>query len=224
MQNSNIQYNHGVNENNQKFLNWVGEYTYGSYVDKPKDFNSAADGSICFRLEKCMFINHYFFVEQGVTICIEDTIKDQYNEYRKHFENLPNREAFTSVEWFDCIYEFHANQWPSLDKDFHAISLDKCQTEFFEEFHHKTSHAKGALKECFEEKYRYVFRRKLTTYHTKSDLYEVKKSILKPHLATADKDGNMTCSAHEFIFAHDQDAIQKIQAEIDQVQQIWKSL
>lgn len=214
-----IRWNHGIN-NNHKFLNWVGEYTYGSYVDNP----DAANGSICFRLEKCMFINHYFFVEQGVTICIEDTIKNQYNEYRKLFENLPNEEVFAAVEWFDCIYEFNGNQWPSLDKEFHAISQDKCQKEFFQEFHHKTGHAKCALKECFEEKYRYVFRRKITTYHTKSDLYEVKKSILKPHLATADKYGNMPCSAHEFIFTHDNDTLQKIQAELMFIQEKWKSL
>lgn len=219
-----LDYNHGINRDGHTFMNWVGEYTYGSYVDGPDDDSAAHYGSISFRLEKCMYINHYFFVEEGVTICIDDTIKDAYNEYRKEFDNLPNEDYFRPVEWFDCIYEFDLNKWPSLDKEFQPISMDRCQKEFFQEFHHKTGHAKCALKECFQEKYRYIFRRKIETFHTKSDLYEVPKKILQPYLATADEEGYMPCQSHEFIFAHDRDAMGKIQAEIDEVQRVWQTL
>lgn len=236
-----LYHNHGINRDGHKFMNWVGEYTYGS-IQPPW-----SEVQINFMLDKCMYINNRFFFEQGQTYGME-TLKRHFQEDSRSFTSTNWREGeFSKIQWYECTYRFELNpyrdedepdeetiKWPRLVDLFQPISNDECQRDFIREPHYNNDESKYEFKQCLQEKYRHVFRHKyeeefeipfVYDYSQPStfDIHEHDEQ-LKKWQDVPDSERYVDGTAHEFIFAHDRDAMGKIQAEIDEVQRVWLEL
>ncbi len=233
----------GIDKENQKWLNWVGNYTYGS-------ISSYNEVQINFMLDKCMFINNYFFFEQGISYDMT-ILKEDFKVDQKHFANPKRDGQFSKPEWCECTYRFDLDddnetesneetveenqdkkskevEWPRLIDLFKPVSQDECQRDFLKEPQYNNDESKYSLKQCFQQKYRYMFRHTYedsnidAPYHLDSDLDTEERFEKLKNMP--DSELYMKGTSHEFIFAHDKDALGKIQAEIDHVQSVWFEL
>ncbi len=211
----------GTNEKSNgeqyKWLNWIGEYTYGSVCDKYNYMSS--NGKICFTLDKCMFANNYMFTNNGSWTPFDiKFIKKRFEDDQRIFRtNLDVENHFGKHTFYDCVsFFFPEEKWPQFTEEFLFISNDQCQKEFILEPQYNNDDSKYALRTCFEEKYRYVFRHKYTDNIHIHDCHEMIDQLKE--------NASFQGISHEYIFSHDKEAMVKIQKEIDHVNQCWNDI